>query len=374
MVSAIEIIELKSKKDYKAFVELPFTLYKNNKYWVPPLKADELKSLYPETNPAFEFCDNKFWIAKKNGKTVGRIAAIVNHTYNEKMGEKAGRFSRTEFIDDAKVVDALFSHAEAWLKDQGMTRIQGPLGFTNLDHQGMLVEGFEELPSAASEYHLPYYQEHLVRLGYDKETDWVEFRLKLDGIPEKAQRVAKMIKTRYELQVKTFATTAELKPFAPRIFEILNKAFSELFSVVNLNDNMVNYYVNRYVTLLNPKFVKLVFDKEDEIIAFIIGLPSLSEALQKTNGKLLPFGWWHLKKALKKPKVIDLMLTGVLPEYQKTGAAAILINELQAEMARHGVVDVETTGIFETNTMAIANWKNYEHRQHKRKRCWTKAL
>jgi len=374
MVSAIEIIELKSKKDFKAFVELPFTLYKNNKYWVPPLKADELKSLYPETNPAFEFCDNKFWIAKKNGKTVGRIAAIVNHTYNEKMGEKAGRFSRTEFIDDTEVVDALFSHAEAWLKAQGMCRIQGPLGFTNLDHQGMLVEGFEELPSAASEYHLPYYQEHLVRLGYEKETDWVEFRLKLDGIPEKAQRVSKMIKARYELKVKTFATTAELKPFAPRIFEILNKAFSELFSVVNLNDNMVDYYVNRYVTLLNPKFVKLVFDKEDQIIAFIIGLPSLSEALQKTNGKLFPFGWWHLKKALKRPKVIDLMLTGVLPEYQKTGAAAILINELQEEMARHGVVDVETTGIFETNTMAIANWKNYEHRQHKRKRCWTKAL
>lgn len=371
---ALEIKEANSKKVIKDFVKVQFDLYKGNKYWVPQIIKDEQKVITPEGNPAFRFCDAKFWVAYKDGEPVGRIGAIINHKYIKKTGEKTGRFSRTEFIDDDEVVDLLFTTAENWLKENGMTSVQGPLGFTNLDHQGMMIEGHEHLPSAASEYHLPYYQKQLERRGYEKEIDWIEFRLFLEGIPEKAKRVSEMIKTRNNLTVKSFKTNKEIEPYARDLFSLLNKAFAELFSVVELDEEMITYYVNRYMMMLNPDFVKLIFDADGNIVAFIIGLPSLSEALQKAKGKLLPFGWWHITQALKKPKVVDLMLTGILPEYQGKGVAAILINELQFVMEKYGVSEVETTGIFETNTKAIQNWKNYNHIQHKRKRCWKKTL
>jgi GNAT superfamily N-acetyltransferase len=371
---SIVIKQVHSPADYKAFVNFQFTLYKGNKFWVPPIKSDEIKALQKEHNPAFEFCDSAFWLALKDDKVVGRIGAIINYLYIEKSGEKVGRFTRTEFIDNNEVVDALFKAAEKWVREKGMKSIQGPLGFTNLDHQGMMIEGHDYLPSAASEYHLPYYAQHLERLGYQKEIDWLEFRLFLKEIPEKAQRLSDMITQRNKLTVRSFKTSAELKPYASKLFELLNVAFDELFSVVTLNNQMIDYYIKRYLMLLNPDFVKLVFDENDELVAFIIGLPSLSEGLQKAKGKLLPMGWWHIRKALKKPKVVDLMLTGILPEYQGKGVAAILINELQKVMINYGVTDVETTGIFENNTKAIQNWKNYEHIQHKRKRCWVKAL
>ncbi len=370
----IEIKEVISKNDYKDFIAIQFSIYKNNPYWVPPIKKDEIKSIQKEHNPAFRFCKAKFWNAYKDGKCVGRIGAIINNKYNEKTGEKIGRFTRAEFINDIEVTKALFSTAEKWLKEKGMVQIQGPLGFTNLDHQGMLIEGFEHLPSAASEYHLPYYQEHMVSLGFEKEIDWVEFRLFLSGVPEKARRVAEIIKTRNNLTLKSFTCTKDLKPYAFQLFEILNVAFKDLFSVVNLDKEMINYYVNRYLTMINPEFVKLIFDENNQIVAFIVGLPSLSEGLQKANGSLFPFGWYYLKQALKKPKVVDLMLTGILPDYQGKGVAAILINELQTVMEKYGVNDVETTGIFETNQKAIQNWKNYDNIQHKRKRCWKKNI
>lgn len=370
----ISIKEVSTALDYKNFVMFQFELYKNNSYWVPPIIKDEIKALQKEYNPAFKFCASKYWLVFKNGKVAGRIGAIVNQLALEKTGENIGRFTRSEFIDDNEVVDLLFSTAEKWLIDQGMKTVQGPLGYTNLDHQGMMIEGHNHLPSAASEYHLPYYKDQMERLGYEKNIDWLEFRLFIKEIPEKAQRISDMMITRNKLKVGHYTSTKELQPYAKEIFNLLNTAFDELFSVVPLNSEMIDYYIKRYLMLMNPKFVKLVFDESDKLVAFIIGLPSLSEALQKANGKLFPFGWWHIRKALKNPKVVDLMLTGILPEYQGKGVAAILINELQKVMIEHGVTDVETTGIFETNTKAIQNWKNYEHIQHKRKRCWAKTL
>lgn len=371
---SVEIRELKSEKDYQDFIQVQFDIYKGNDYWVPPIKKDEVLALKPEYNPAFRFCKAKFWLALKDGKPAGRIGAIINEKYNEKTGEKTGRFTRAEFIDDPEVTNALFQTAEHWLKEQGMSGVQGPLGFTNLDHQGMLVEGFDHLPSAASEYHLPYYKDHLDRLGYDKEIDWIEFRLFLEGMPEKAKRGAELVMKRSNLKVKSFKKSSELQVYATQLFEILNEAFKDLHSVVYLDKEMIDYYVKRYLMLLNPEFVKLVFDENDNLIAFIVGLPSLSEALQKANGKLFPFGWYHLNKALKKPKVIDLMLTGILPEYQAKGVTAVLFYELHKVMEKYGVTEMETTGIFETNEKVIINWKNYEHIQHKRKRCWKKSL
>jgi len=370
----IEIKEVKEPKDYKDFINVQFDIYKGNTYWVPPIKKDEIKALKNEFNPAFRFCSAKFWIATKDGKCVGRIGAIINHKYNENNNVKIGRFTRGEFFDDLEISKKLFATAENWLKEQGMNEVQGPLGFTNLDHQGMLVEGFNHLPSAASEYHHAYYQNHLVKLGYEKEIDWIEFRLFFEGMPEKAQRGAEIVMKRSDLTVKSFTKNSELQTYAVQLFEILNEAFKELHSVVPLDREMIDYYVKRYLMLLNPEFVKLVFDNEENLIAFIIVLPSLSEGLQKANGSLFPFGWFHLNKALKHPKVIDLMLTGILPEYQAKGVTAILFYELHKEMEKYGVTEMETTGIFETNQKVIQNWKNYENIQHKRKRCWKKTL
>lgn len=371
---SVIIKEVVTPSDITKFVKLPFSIYKNNSFWVPPINADEKKSLMPEHNPAFQFCKSKFWLAYKEGKLMGRIGAIINEKHNEKMGEKNGRFSRAEFFNDIEVSTKLFETAENWLKEQGMTKILGPLGFTNLDTQGLLIEGFEHLPSIASVYHLPYYKEHIEKLGYLKEIDWVEFRLTMNDVPEKALKLNEMIKMRYKMRVQTFTSTKELLTYRHQIFGVLNEAFAELFSVTAFDQKMIEYYAIKYLKVLNPKFVKLIFLEDNELAGFIVGLPSLSEAFQKANGKLFPFGFYHILQALKKPKVMDLILTGILPKYQAKGVSAILITEIHKTIHAEGVAFVETTGIFETNHDAINHWKSYEHIQHKRRRCFVKKF
>ncbi len=372
---SLTIRKIDSKADFKKFVQLPFDIYKGNAYWVPPIKDDELKALSPETNPAFKYNTAQFWLAERDGKVVGRIGAIIAPAANEKYNEKMCRLTRIEFVDDAEVSKLLIDTVEKYALEQGMDGVHGPLGFTNLDHQAMLVEGFDQLPSIASEYHLPYYHQHLEALGYGKEIDWVEFKLKvLKEIPEKAVKLNDLIKKRYSLTVKSFNNKEELKVVAMDVFHLLNTAFGELFSFVPMPDDLLEFYVNKYIEVLNPKFVKVVEDKDGKIIGFIISLPSLSEAMQKANGKLFPFGFIHITKALKNPKVADLLLTGIHPDWQAQGVSALLITELQQIMIEHGVEWVETTGMIETNEKAINHWKNYEHIQHKRKRCYRKML
>jgi GNAT superfamily N-acetyltransferase len=370
----IEIKEVKSKKDIKDFVNFQYELYKNHKYWVPPIKSDEIKALDPGVNPAFDFCDARFWTAWDGRKCVGRIGAIVNHTYNEKIGKKMGRISRAEFIDDKNVSKKLFEVAEKWLKREGMEAVHGPLGFTNFDNQGLLIEGFDYLPSIASVMHFPYYKEHFETLGYDKEIDWVEFRLKMgQEIPEKATRLAKIIKERNNLEILRFTTKQQLRGIMKEVFGLLNEAFAELPYVAPFSDKLINYFAEKYFKVLNPEYV-VVIKKEGQVVAFILGMPSLSEAMQKAKGKLFPFGFIHILRAMKNPEVMDLLLTGVHPDYQKLGLPAILINELQSVIMKHHIKYVETTGMFETNTKGITHWKSYDHIQHKRRRCFVKPL
>lgn len=370
----VEIREVKTHADAKKFSNLPFEIYKGNKYWVPPIKHDEIKALFPYTNPAFDFCKAKFWLAYKDKKCVGRIGVIINEDYNKKTGEKMARLSRLEFFDDAEVFDKLIETAENWAKQNGMIGMHGPLGFTNLDQQGILVEGFDYLPSIASTYHLPYYHPHLEKAGFQKEIDWVEFRLTIGGIAvEKANRGSALVQKRYGIEIVHFTKSSELVPLSETIFGILNDAFDELPFVLPLSKRMMEFYKEKYIKLLNPEFVKMVKIK-DELIGFIIGMPSLSEAMQKANGKLLPFGFWHILQALKGKGTMDQMLTGVKKEYQSTGAAVILMSEIQKVMLAKGMKHIETTGIFETNHNAISNWKNYEHIQHKRRRCYRKMF
>ena len=370
----IEIKEVVSSKEIKQFVNFQFELYKDHPFWVPPLKSDEQKALNPKTNPAFEFCDAKFWTAWKDGKCVGRIGAIINRTYNEKIGKKKGRFSRMEFVDDKEVSKQLYHTAEKWLKERGMEEVHGPLGFTNFDNQGLLIEGFDYLPSIASVMHYPYFQKHIEALGYTKEIDWVEFRLKMgQEIPEKAIRLAKIIKERNNLEILHFKTKADLKVIMRDVFGLLNKAFDELPYVAPFSQKMINYYADKYFKVLNPEFVKVI-KREGEVVAFIVGMPSLSEGMQKANGKLFPFGFIHLMNAMKHAEVMDLLLTGVDPRYQRLGLAAILINELQQVIQKHNIKFTETTGMFETNKKGITTWKSYDHIMHKRRRCFVKNL
>ncbi len=372
---SIIIKEVSDKKSLEDFVKLPYRLYKENNYWIPPIISDERNALKPEKNPAFEFCTVKFWVAYKDNVCVGRIGGIVNALWIEKEKRNIGRFTRAEFINDKEVPALLFATVEKWLKEQGMEEVQGPLGFSNLDHQGLLIEGHDWLPSIASDYHWDYYQNYFEAAGYEKEIDWLEFRITFpDALPEKSFKVAEMIMGRYGLRPVNFTSSKEIEPYKQEVFDLFNQAFANLFGTFALPQKLIEYYMGKFFPMLNPKYVKVILDKEDKMAGFLVALPSLSKAMQKANGKLLPFGWWHIMRALKKPKEMDLMLTGVRPELQKLGVAALLMNELWKTAEADGVKFVETTGMLENNNVAIQMWKSFEHIQHKRKRCFKKTL
>ncbi|MBB6461168.1 hypothetical protein [Flammeovirga kamogawensis] len=372
---SIEIREVENKKEQKQFVDVQFKIYKGNEFWVPPIKKDEL-TVFDENNPFKKFCDTQYWIAYKDNEPVGRIGAIINKKYNEKEGKDNVRFTRLEFIDDREVVQKLLETAEKWGKERGMTGIVGPLGFTNLDHQGMMVEGFDHLPSVASEYHLPYYKDHLEALGYDKLVDWIEFRLTLDqAIIDKGARGAALLMKRTKTKMISFNSSKELLEYADGIFNLLGEAFKDLYSVIEFDADMVEYYKKKFLKMISPKYVKVLVSEEDgEMMGFVIGLPSLSKALQKANGSIWPFGWYHIYKALNNNDTCDMLLTAATPKLQRLGGGVMLVGELQKTMAENGIKYLETTGMFETNQKAIQNWKNYDHIQHKRKRCFTKEL
>jgi hypothetical protein len=371
---SINIREVKTNSDRKKFVELQFELYKDNKFWVPPLKKAEINYLDPNHNPAFNFSKAKFFIAEKNGKTVGRIGAVINEKYNQKTGKKYVRIVKPEFIDDYEVSNKLLQTVQDFGKENKMEIMHGPLGFTNLDNQGMLIEGFDELQSVASVYHLPYYKEHFEKFGLTKENDWVEYHLKLTKHAlEKGNKGSALIKKRYGFEIKNFSSTKEMKKFAPKVFEIINEAFADLPYVTSFDKKMQSYYTNKYFDIINPKYVKAV-TKNSEIVGFVIAVPSMSKAMQKANGKLFPFGIFHILKARKKNDTADLFLTGVRKKHEKEGVAVLLFTEMQNALLADGIEDFETTGVFETNLEVLNNWKRYDGRQHKRRRCFVKNI
>lgn len=368
----VEIIEVRTARQRRQFAKLPFSIYKGNPYWVPPLIGSEIKDLDPEENPFFNGCDTCFWLARKNGKIVGRIGAIIHHRYNAKTGERYGRITRPEFVDDAEVSDALFRTAEEWIRARGMEAVVGPLGFSNVDTQAVLVEGFDQLASVASVYHLPYYKEHFARLGYKKLLDWVEFNLYLEPeVPAKAVQLSRVVKQRFGLTVEQMHDREEMRRYGRDFFHVFNIAFDDLFSFIAFDDAQIDYLLDTYVSVINPEFVHIVKNAEGELVGAIVPVPSLSRALQKANGRL----WRGLPAILRSRKnndTIDLFLTGVLPEYQPKGVLSLLIAETYPVMIRYGMTTVDTTGMLENNRKAIQNWKGYNHVQNKRKRCYIK--
>lgn len=370
------ILEVQTEADLRRFVEFPFRLYSDDAMWVPPMKNEEMGMLRPSDNPSFSFCDIHMWMVQDaDGVCVGRIATIINRVWQQKTGLNYGRISRFDVIDSQEVANLLLSTAEDYLRGRGVEAVHGPLGFSNLDHQGILVEGFEWMPSIGSEYSKEYYHRLIENYGYTKEKDWIEFRLTFPKqLPEKSLRVAEAIESRYRLRCKSFESKAELQKAAPVIFDLFNDAFSSLFGTYRFDRSIMQFYIKKYMPVLVPRYVKVVEREDGSLAGFIIAMPSLSRAMQKAKGSLWPLGWWHVMKALKHPTEVDLLLTGVAPELQKMGVASLLMNALWKTAHEDGVEFVETTGMLEDNKVAIQMWKTFEYIQHKRKRCYIKHL
>lgn len=374
---SVIVREVSGKKELKKFVKFHLDLYKDNPYHVPGLIQEEMMTLDKQKNPAFEVCDAIYFLAYREGKVVGRIAGMINRRSNETWNQKYARFGFIDFIDDEEVVNALFEAVEAWARRQGMEAIQGPMGFTDLDHEGMLIEGFDQLGTMATIYNYPYYPKHIERLGYVKDQDWHEFKIYIpEGIPEKHQRIGEIVKKKYGLKTMKFTRTKDIMPYAQKVFETLNASYAPLYGFAQLTQKQIDYYINMYIPMLRLDLVTLIVREEDDaVVGFGISLPSLSKALQKAKGRLFPFGWIHLLKALKtKPKVIDLYLTGVLPEYQNKGVNALLFNDLIPVYKSVGAVYAESNPELESNNAVQAQWDYFKREHHKTRRAYIKNL
>ncbi len=371
----LEIVEVSTKKELKQFVLFPLNLYRNNKYWIPPLISDELHTLRPEENPAFEHCHAKYWLVYNSNKIVGRIAGIINKNYIEKWKNKYARFGWVDFIDEPEVSQLLFSTVESWAKLQGMTALHGPLGFTDMDREGMLIEGFEELGTMATIYNYPYYPQHLEELGFKKDTDWVEYEIVVPReIPEKAIRIAELVRERRKLRVLNAKSSKELLKYANGIFDVINETYENLYGFVELSQKQIDLYIKQYFPFVSPNYLKIVLDEYDKVAGFVIGMPSLSRALQKAKGRLFPLGFIHLLIALKFPKYVDLYLGAVRKELQGKGADAFLITELCKSCIENKIVSAESNLELEDNLLVQGHWKHFDRRQHKRRRCFIKHL
>ncbi|MCD7976826.1 MAG: hypothetical protein LUG51_06595 [Tannerellaceae bacterium] len=373
----IVVKEVSNKKELKKFVKFNIDLYKDNPYHVPGLIEEEMQTLDPKKNPAFEVCDAVLFLAYRGDEVVGRIAGIINRPSNEVWGQKNARFGFVDFIDDEKVVNALFAAVESWAKGHGMEVLHGPLGFTDLDHEGMLVEGFDQLGTMATIYNYPYYPQHMERMGYGKDQDWHEFKIYIpEGIPEKHLRVGEIVKKKYGLKVLKFKSRKEVWPYAQRIFETLNASFAPLYGFAPLTQKQIDYYVNQYIPMIRLDLVTLIIREEDDtVVGFGISLPNLSNGLKKAKGHLFPFGFIHLLKALKsRPKVVDLYLMGVLPEYQNKGVNALLFNDLIPVYRDLGVEYAESNPELEMNSAVQAQWDYFKREHHKTRRAFSKRI
>lgn len=375
---AIIIKKVSSKKELKTFIRFNYELYKGNPYSVPDLYDDMLNTFSSKKNAAFEFCEAEYFLAYKDNKVVGRVAAIINNRANQTWDKKEVRFGWIDFIDDEEVSSALLKAVEDWGKQKGMDTITGPLGFTDMDAEGMLIEGFDQLGTMATIYNYPYYPQHMEKLGFEKDADWVEFKLMVpDKLPEKFIRISEIILQKYKLKIKKL-TRKEIKEkhYGQKIFDLINEAYAPLYGFSKMTQGQIDQYVNTYLPLLDLRMVSIVETEDGELVAAGISMASLSKALQKAKGRILPFGWFYLLKALfiKRPKVLDLLLVGVKPEYQSKGVNALLFYDLVPTFKKMGFVYGESNPELEENKKVQAQWSAFESVQHKRRRAFKKAI
>ncbi len=376
---AVEIRRVETKRDLKKFIRFNYELYKGNAYSVPDLYEDMKSTFSKEKNPAFEFCEAEYFLAYKDGRLAGRVAAIINNRANETWNTRNVRFGWIDFVDDREVSEALLNAVCEWGRQKGMTDIIGPLGFTDIDAEGMLIEGFDQLSTMATIYNYPYYPRHMEALGYEKQTDWIEKKLYVpESVPDGYQRVADIVMKRSNLHMHHIKSRKEISgtdlPY--RIFDLINEAYSPLFGYSKMSKRQVDQYVKTYFPLLDMRMISIVEDANNEIVAVGVSMPSIARALQKAHGKLFPFGWFHLLKALfiKHSDVLDLLLVGVKPEYQSKGVNALLFADLIPAYVKLGFRYGETNPELEENEKVQTQWKYLKSETHKRRRCYHKAL
>ena len=374
----IVIREVTTKRELNRFVKFGIDLYKDNPFYCPPIVFDEVNTFNPKGNPALEVCDFVIYMAYRNGEIVGRIVGIVNHRANEAWGVKKCRFGWFDFVDDYEVFKSLIDAVAEWGREKGMTCLNGPVGFTDFDHQGLLIEGFNYNAPMASLYTHPYYMAHYERYGLRKETDWIEYQITPPAeAPERMRRVVQLVENRYGLHVVKVKNSRELrKRYGYSYFDVLDSAYQKLYNYQPMTQRQKQYYCKMYFPILNFDFVTMVANERDEIVAVGLGMPSLSQALRKCHGRMFPFGWYHLIKALKAKKMtdFDLLLIAVRPDYQDKGVTALIFNEMTPHFQKYGIQRVETTAILETNHKSLANFAEFDHIQHKRRRAFIRDI
>jgi GNAT superfamily N-acetyltransferase len=374
---SITIKEVKDKKDLKQFVMFGIRMYSNHPYAVPPLLMDDMTVLSKEKNPSFKVCEATYFMAFRNEKMVGRVAVFINHKANEHWNYKHGRFGWLDMIDDAEVTRVLIETAEKWVRERGMTAIHGPVGFTDFDREGMLVEGFDKPGTMATNYNFPYYPQHLENLGYVKDVDWKEYNIQIPKVfPEKHFRIAKIVSEKHKLTPKKFKSSKEIvKSYGRKIFDLLNTCYKDLYGFSPLSPEQMNFYIKFYLSFVRLDLISVIVNENDEVIAFGISLPSMTKALQKIKGRLFPFGWMYMLKALYgKTEVIDLYLMAVRPDYQAKGASALLFAELMPQYAKCGFVYAESNPELESNYKVSTLWDSFEYAHVKTRRVYIKEF
>ncbi len=376
---AVEIREIQpTKRNLLKFVHFPIdTLYRDSEYFVPPLVTDELNTLRPDKNPAFDFCEAVYYLAYRDGKIVGRVAGIINHVVNERSNKKEARFSYIDFIDDAEVVDALIDAVTRWGKSKGMEHLTGPLSFTDMDPEGMLIEGYDRVGTSGGIYNYPYYPKHMERLGFVKDADWIEMLITIPkDIPEKMVRISNLVAQRYNLTTIKYTNRKQLvADYGDAIFKLINVAYDDIFGYSPLSDKQIKHYIKMYLPFLPLKDLALAVDKDTrELIAVGISIPSMAKALIQNRGRLLPMGWKPLLHAFKHNDVVDLMLIAVKPEFQNKGVNSLLFTDLIPCFNEYGYKYAESNRELELNSKVLKQWEYFERDQHKRRRAFTKPI
>ena len=375
---SIQIKTVTTRKDLKTFVRYANRLYKGNKYYVPSMPFDDMNTLDKEKNGAFDFCKAEYYLAYKDGEVVGRVAAIVNYKANEAWKVDQVRFGWFDFIDDLDVSKALLDAVVAFGKAHGMTQIVGPLGFTDFDPEGMLVEGFDRVSTMALIYNHPYYPEHMKKHGYVKETGWLEYRITIpDELPEKHIKIAEIVKERYNLKiVKKTKRQIRKEKYGHKLFRLINETYCVLYGYSLLSEKQIDQYVDVYLGLVDMEMLTFIEDSEGELIGAGITIPSMAEALQKCNGEIFPFGWYHLLKSMYwgKPETLDMLLIGVKPEWQNKGVNSLLFVDLFQRYKKMGFKYAETNANLETNAKVQAMWTPFEREQHKKRWVFGKGI
>ena len=370
----ITVKEIFSKKEFLSFVKFPFKLYKGSKYWVPSFIDEELALMDKKINPVYKNADAKFFLAYKNGKIVGRIAAMINWIEVKKIKKNKVRFGWYDVVDDIEVSKLLIEEVINYGKENKLNFVEGPVGFSNLDKAGLLIKGYDELNTMITLYNYPYYSNHLERLKFKKLAQWVEYEIKVDSFensPEKVKKFSELIKKRYSLSVINFNSSKKIIPYVDKMFDLLSKTYNQLQTFVPIQDYQINHYKNKYFKYLNPKLIKCIVNNENKLIAFVIAMPSFASALKKANGKLFPFGFIHILKSLYFNDKVSFYLMGIHPDFQNKGVTAILLNEIQKTLNQMGVKIIETNPELEENTAIQRLWKNYKHRIHKKRATYT---